>query len=77
MRAFFGTLFSGAFGLGFIAIYVGGFIGWCWWMWMAIHIGSFWMFVFGLLGITTPVAALLGLWSLLFGAPLWLLHMVG
>jgi hypothetical protein len=76
MRGFFGALFGGAFGLAAIALYIGGFVGWCWWMWVAIQLGSFWMFVFGLAGPFAMIAALLGLWSLLFGIPLWLLHLV-
>ncbi len=66
--------FSG--GAVFFALYVGMFVGWAWWMWMAIHLGSFGMFVFGLAGPVALVAALLGAWSLLFGMPVWLLHMV-
>jgi hypothetical protein len=76
MRRLFGALFGGTFAIGMIGLYIGGFIGWCWWMWMAIHFGSFWMFVFGLAGPTGLIAALLGLWSLLFGIPLWLFHLV-
>jgi hypothetical protein len=60
---------------GFI-IYFGGFVGWAYWMWIAIQVGSFWMFVFGIFGPFALIAGLLGLWSLLFGIPVWLMHMV-
>jgi hypothetical protein len=76
MRSLLGglTVFVGVGAM--YGFWIGGFLGWAWWMWMAIHFGSFWMFVFGLAGPLAFVAALLGLWSLLFGIPLWLLHMV-
>ena len=77
MRGFFAALFGSALAIISIALYVGGFVGWCWWMWVAIQVGSFGMFVFGLLGPIALVASLLGLWSLLFGMPLWLIHMIG
>src|SRR5882672_1715544 len=37
---------------------------------------SFGMFVSGLAGPLAFLAAVLGLWSMLFGIPLWLLHLV-
>ena len=46
--------------------------GWAYWMWMAIQIGSFAMFLFGLLGPLGIIAALFGIWSLVFGLPLWM-----
>ena len=75
-RGKMGKLIGGLTGTMAVAFYVGTFIGWAWWMWMAIHFGSFWMFVFGLAGPTGIFAGLLGLWSLLFGIPTWLLHLV-
>lgn len=46
-------------------------IGWLYWLWLAIKIGGFAMFVLALLPITTPIAAILGGWSFLFGMPDW------
>jgi hypothetical protein len=60
----------------FYIISIGMLPGWAYWMWMAIQLGSFGMFLFGILGPLAFVAGLLGLWSLLFGAPLWLLSLV-
>ena len=68
------ALFSSAFGIVFL---LAGTLGWAYWMWMAIKLGSFLMFFFGLLGPLALVAGLLGLWSFFFGIPAWLLHMVG
>jgi hypothetical protein len=61
---------------GFLALYAGAFIGWAYWMWMSVHLGSFFMFVFGLFGPLIVPATILGAWSLVFGPPLWLLHLV-
>lgn len=43
---------------------------------MAIQMQSFAMFFFGILGQLGVVAVLIGFWSLLFGAPAWLVQMV-
>lgn len=58
------------------AIMIFGFAGWAYWMWLAIQLGSFWMFLFGLLGPLGIIAALLGMWSLIFGVPTWLINLV-
>lgn len=50
-------------------LYLGGFIGWAYWIWMAFHLGSFGMFVFGILGPLAIVASGIGLWSFVFGIP--------
>jgi hypothetical protein len=76
VKRFFTELAAVFGGIGTLAFFAGWFIGWCYWMWIAIQIGSFWMFVFGLAGPCALIAALLGLWSLIFGAPLWLVHIV-
>jgi hypothetical protein len=76
MRAVIGWLIARMGGVTFYALSIGMFVGWTWWMWMAIHFGSFGMFLFGLLGPLGIIAGGLGLWSLVFGIPLWLLHMV-
>ncbi|WFU62693.1 hypothetical protein [Bradyrhizobium brasilense] len=66
-------LFGSAIGIGGLLC---GTLGWAYWMWMAIKLGSFMMFFFGILGPFALIAGLMGLWSFIFGAPLWLLHMV-
>jgi len=71
MRSFFGCISS----LFLIPIYIGGFLGWAYWMWISVQLGSFLMFVIGLLGPLAIPASFLGLWSFLFGAPHWLLKM--
>jgi hypothetical protein len=73
VKGFVGALFGSAIGIVFMLCTT---LGWAYWMWMAIKLGSFMMFFFGLLGPLAIVAGILGLWSFLFGIPLWLLHMV-
>jgi hypothetical protein len=51
-------------------------LGWAYWMWMAIKLGSFMMFFFGILGPLAFVAGFLGLWSFFFGIPVWLFNLV-
>jgi hypothetical protein len=62
--------------VGAMALYFGVLVGWAYWMWMSIHMGSFAMFFFGLLGPLAFPASLLGIWSFLFGVPMWLFHLV-
>ena len=52
-------------------------LGWAYWLWIAVHIGSFLMFFLGIAGPFAIVIAPLGLWSFLFGTPAWLLSMFG
>jgi hypothetical protein len=68
-----GSLFSSTVGMFFLLCPT---LGWAYWMWMAIKLGSFMMFFFGILGPLAVVAAVLGLWSFVFGIPMWLLYLV-
>lgn len=70
IKAFFAQLFGSAIGIIFFLV---GTLGWAYWMWMAIKLGSFGMFFFGILGPFAMIAGVLGLWSFFFGIPNWLL----
>lgn len=70
IKEFFGMLFSSAIGLVFV---LAGTLGWAYWMWMAIKLGSFMMFFFGILGPFAAIAGVIGLWSFFFGIPGWLM----
>jgi hypothetical protein len=76
MKKNYGSLVATLGVTGFYAISLGMFAGWAYWMWMAIQMQSFAMFFFGILGPLGVVAALIGFWSLLFGAPVWLVQSV-
>ena len=70
VKALFASIFGSAIGLIFALV---GTLGWAYWMWMAIKLGSFGMFLFGILGPFALIAGVLGLWSFVFGIPHWLL----
>ncbi len=74
IKDFLTQLFSSAIGIVFMLV---GSLGWAYWMWMAIQIGSFGMFILGLLGPLALVAGMLGLWSFSFGMPDWLFDLFG
>ena len=46
-------------------------LGWVYWLWLAVKMGGFAMFALALFPITSPIAAILGGWSFLFGLPGW------
>jgi hypothetical protein len=61
------------------AIYIacsGLILGWIYWLWLAVKVGSFGMFAFGIFFPFAIVAAILGLWALLLEMPSWLLHLL-
>jgi len=62
---------SGAF-----AFYIGMGLGWLYWIYVGVKLGSFAMVIFAILGPVGFIAAVLGLWSFIFGVPLWLVHLV-
>jgi len=73
IKAILAATFGSAFGIGF---FLCGTLGWAYWMWMAINVGSFMMFLFGIFGPFALIAGVLGLWSFAFGMPVWLFNMV-
>jgi hypothetical protein len=48
IKEIFGLLFGSAFGIGFMLC---GKLGWAYWMWMAIKLGTFMMFSSAFLGL--------------------------
>lgn len=74
MRAFFEQIFGGAVGLALLfAFGVGGI----YWLWMAIMMKSFFMFLLGVFPLTAMLTAPIGAWSLLFGVPNWVFGFFG
>lgn len=73
LRRTFETGAGMVLGVGTLVLMAAEFVGWAYWMWMAIQLGHFWMFVIGLLGPLALIAGLLGAWSLVFAAPAWVL----
>ncbi len=52
-------------------------IGWAYWLWVAVHVGSFLMFFIGIAGPFAILVSPVGFYSFLFGTPAWLLSMFG
>lgn len=46
-------------------------LGDIYWLWTAIQIESFWMFICGLVPPFVAITGPVGAWSLLFGVPAW------
>ena len=71
------TLASGIGGglimLAMLAISVGGL----YWLWVAIQIGSFLMFLVGVFPLFFIVTGPVGAWGLLFGMPNWVFNIFG
>jgi len=49
-------------------------LGGLYWFWLAIKFGNFWMFVMVMFPPCLIVSAPVGLWSLLFGVPKWVIR---
>jgi hypothetical protein len=62
---------------GLVLISIAVLPGWAYWMWISLKLRSPGMFLFGILGPGALPASFVGLWSLLHGAPHWLLQRVG
>lgn len=52
-------------------------IGCLYWLWLSVQLGSFGMFVIGILPPAWIITGPVGAWSLLFGAPTWLAGVFG
>ena len=52
-------------------------LGGLYWIWMAIHLGSFFMFFLGLAGPFALLTAPIGMYSLIFGMPDWIRSVFG
>lgn len=78
MRAIFESFFGGMTSIVLIACYALVAVGGIYWLWIAIQIGSFGMFLIGLFPITAIfVATPVGAWSILFGVPGWVFDVFG
>lgn len=52
-------------------------LGGLYWIWMAIQLGSFVMFILGVLGPAVIITAPIGAYSLIFGMPDWIRAVFG
>lgn len=77
IKDFFNSMFGAAGGIIMFAVMLSFPIGFLYWMWMAIQIGSFWMFVLGVVPPIFFVSAVIGAYSLIFGIPAWIFSTFG
>ena len=70
-------LSESALGLAIMGLYILSGIGSLYWLWIAIQIGSFSMFVVGIIPITIIITGPVGAWSILFGVPDWIYDIFG
>ncbi len=78
IKGFFESMFGAAGVVVGIAFFATVSIGTLYWLWMAIQLGSFLMFAIAIffppaMLVTGPV----GLYSLIFGPPEWVINMFG
>lgn len=64
---------SGLFFVIYGLLAIGGF----YWLWMAIQLGSFWMFIVGVFPLSFLVTVPVGAYSLIFGMPDWVISFFG
>ncbi len=72
-----GNLFEGAMGLIMVVVFGLLSLGGLYWLWIAIQIGSFFMFIVGVFPLCFIVTAPVGAYSILFGVPNWVFVMFG
>tara|TARA_Y100000588_G_C13664075_1_gene673342 strand:+ start:430 stop:627 length:198 start_codon:yes stop_codon:yes gene_type:complete len=52
-------------------------LGDLYWIWMAIQLGSFWMFVIGVMGPVAFLTGAVGVWSFFFEPPTFIYEWFG
>lgn len=52
-------------------------LGELYWIWISIKLGSFAMFVVGVMGITAPVTCPVGVYMMFYGVPHWVHQLFG
>jgi len=77
IKEFFEGVFGASAGIILILFYISYFVGSIYWLWMSFQLGSFWMFFIGIAGPTVIFTGPVGMYSLVFGAPDWVLSTFG
>ncbi len=70
-------LATGTLGFLFIGMYILFAVGELYWLWMSFQIGSFGMFVIGLIPPFMLIAMVVGAYGLVFGMPAWVYSFFG
>ena len=77
IKDFFESMFGAMAGLIMIVFFASFSIGTLYWLWMAIQLGSFLMFAVILFPPAFIVTGPVGIYSLIFGVPPWVISMFG
>jgi hypothetical protein len=77
VRNFIAFTCTGTLGLLMIPMFLAFPVGAIYWLWIAIQLGSFTMFFLGVAGPFAILTAPIGLWSLMFGTPMWVINLFG
>jgi hypothetical protein len=77
IKRFFEGLFGAAAGIVMMALMISYSIGTIYWMWVAIQVGSFWMFVVGFIPPTAFFTGFVGGYAMIFGTPDWVFSTFG
>lgn len=77
MRSPLTAVLQNAVGVGVLWLWVFLGIGAVYWIWIAIKLGSFFMFVVGVLGPFVFLTAPIGAYMLMFGVPSWVYSVFG
>lgn len=77
VKGFFESVFGAAAGLVMIMAFLSFSVGTLYWLWMAIQIGSFMMFLVLLFPPAMIITGPVGIYSLIFGTPQWVLNLFG
>jgi hypothetical protein len=77
IKGFFTSIFGGAGAIVMLGLAFAIPIGDLYWLWMAIQLGSYWMFVLGMLPFTAIFVGPIGIYCLLFGVPSWIFDKFG
>tara|TARA_R110001606_G_scaffold399274_1_gene583325 strand:- start:5999 stop:6244 length:246 start_codon:yes stop_codon:yes gene_type:complete len=77
IKEFFAGLFGAASGLVMIVLMLSLSVGTLYWFWMAIQLGSFTMFLVLIFPPFLIVAGPIGIYSLIFGVPDWIINIFG
>jgi hypothetical protein len=73
LKEFFEGIFGAAAGIVWIIFILSYTVGSVYWIWISIQLGSFGMFFLGIAGPVIIFTGPIGMYSLIFGTPDWII----
>mgnify|MGYP005990658339 FL=1 len=77
IKALFIGIFGASAGIVGLIVFASYTVGSIYWLWLSFQLGSFWMFFIGIAGPTIIFSGPVGVYSLIFGPPDWLINTFG